>query len=388
MDRFTPAMRNALIEEAVTSTVSYGGEGVYKWRVFDEESTSNNTAQSAEDPRRATATRIFSETMHACAKRLALGAYHHLVQKLYNNPVIGSRIFRDVVVMLKGSNAHLYYNNRVVDDTFNVSDSDIVVCILNTLPADVFAMIKHQVEISVRQTLSQYKRLLDQLLFLGGDAGGSPTCNDQLMEADDVARFKEAFTAAVEAVVTLDNGDELDGQFVSPFKDNETRNKCSRYSFMITNSKVSDNKVLIHVPHYDQCERIPLRKTPMFVSVNNSLDFDRNADGCRGKFTLHRMKMNILHKRSSDGHEEKVPVDFLDISVPDRDDEELKHFWEQGMYVSVFEPDMNLWVAIPDLPTCISELQRILDDYENTEVKREKRLRKLTALRAIFQAHA
>jgi hypothetical protein len=373
-------MRNELIEEAVTSTVPFGGDGVYKWRVFEDDSENNaNATKCADDPRRTTATRIFSEAMHAHAKRLALGAYHHLVQKLRSNPVIGSRIFHDVVVMLKGSNAHLYYNNRVVDETFNVSDSDIVVCILNTLPPDVFAMIKHQVEISVRQTLSQYKRLLDQMLFLA-DAS--------VPDEPDVATFKKEFTSAVEAVKTLDNGEDLEGEFISPFRDTESRNKCSRYSFLITNSKVSANKVLVHVPHYDQCERIPLRKTPMFTSVNNSLDFERNANatGCKGKFTLHRMKMNIIHRRP-DGYDDKVPIDFLDISVPDRDDEELKHFWEQGMYVSVFEPTMNLWVAIPDLPTCISELQRILDDYDSTEPKREKRMRKLAALRHIFASY-
>lgn len=379
MDFWTPEMRTAFINEAVNSITSTGERGVYRYRVFED---MQSAIGATEDVRRTTVTRVLAEVIHDKAKKLALGAYAHIVQKLCNNPVIGNRIFRDVVVLLKGSNAHLYFNNRTPNDIFNVSDTDIVVCIANTLSPDTFNMVKYQVEISIRQALSQYKRAVDNLLFLGGNA----TDTNQLLTPAEVAAFKEELTRRLADVRATDNdGTPLVGEFISPFASTEARNKCSRYSFMIKNSIACEGKkVMIHVPHFDKCECIPAKKTPMFISINDTLDFDRNKEGSKGKFTLHRMKMNVLHKwydeENGQFREEKIPADFVDVSVPDRDDEELKHFWEHGMCVSVHEPSMNMWLTIPDLPTCIAELRRILDTYDNCEQKRMKRMRKLDAL--------
>lgn len=384
MERWTPEMRNAFINDAIHSTEQCGERGVYRYRVFTD---NGDAANQPEDPRRTTVTRVLSEVIFNHGRKLALGAYEHLLQKLYNNPVIGSHIFRDVIVLLKGSNAHIYFNNRTVDEIFKVSDSDIVVCIRPDLPRDVFDMLKHQVEISVRQAISQYKRTLDQLLFLGGSDSDA---HMPFMTQQEVVELKNEINRAFQTIEFMDNGDRIDGVFLSPFMDTETRNKCSRYSFLITKSQVSENNVMVHLPHYDHCERIPLRKTPLFVSINETLDFDRNDEGSRGKFTLHRMKLNVLHSWMDIEigmiREDKIPADFVDISVPDKDDVELQHFWQKGMYVSVYEPCINMWVAIPDLPTCISELQRILELYNNVEQKREKRIRKLQALQSIYAA--
>ena len=136
------------------------------------------------------------------------------------------------------------------------------------------------------------------------------------------------------------------------------------------------------------CERVPLRYTPLFCSFNETIDFNRDENGSKGCFNLYRLKMNILH-RSFDAdknsvRDDKIPADLIDVSIPDKGDIELGHFWNRGMSINVYDKDAALWVTVPDVPTCIAELTRILDLYESCESKREKRIRKLEALKQMM----
>lgn len=69
------------------------------------------------------------------------------------------------------------------------------------------------------------------------------------------------------------------------------------------------------------------------------------------------------------------------MCVPAQDDAELVVFWESGRYVSVWDADVGFYVNVPDRETCIAELERILYEYESADSKREKRERKLAALK-------
>lgn len=385
MEQWTHETRKAFVEKAVNSEEEYGKSGNYIFKRMEKQMVDGCMV---EDARRATVTRVLAEALFTPEfKSLALSFYSLLVHKLCMNPVVGNMCFREFIVLMKGSNAHVYLNGGIMDDVFRVSDTDIVVCINPFLPIETFDVIKRQVEITIRQTMSQYKRTLDQMLYLNG---GTQNNNFAPIVPENVtAGFKQAFTAKLEAVKVLEGEDiEMAGGFISPFKDNETRNKCSRNSFIITNSKASkDHVVRVEVPHFDMCERVPLKRTPFFCSFNETIDFSRDDTGSKGRFNLYRLKMNVLHRWTDVEigvqKEDKIPADVFDVSIPDRDDVELIHFWSRGMSVNVLDKDTHIWVTIPDVPTCIAELTRILDTYESVESKKEKRMKKLEALKSM-----
>lgn len=369
MDPWTPDMRNAFIGEAVNSKEVHGYKQGYNYRVIPK----LDKGVDVEDPRRAAVTEVLAGALYKPSyKKLVLTFYSMLTHRLATHPIFGYLYNREFVLMMKGSNAHTYLNGGI-SEVFKISDTDIVVCINPFLERSVFNNIKMQVEIAVRQALSQYKRILDHLLFL------NKPFECEMLNVVDVEAFKAEFTAAL---ATLKTETE---EYISPFTSTEARNKASRNSFLITNSSACSNSVvMVEVPHFDKCERIPLRRTPLFCSFNETIDFNRDGVSKKGKFNLYRIKMNILAKTAE--KEEKIPADVIDVSIPDKDDVELVYFWSRGRSINVFDNDGGIWVTIPDLQTCIQEITRILEEYECTDSKRCKRQAKLKALLAMANA--
>lgn len=377
MDPWTPEDRNRFISEAVNATGDRkkGSRGTYYYNVMPK----LENGIEAEDNKRASVTEALADTLYIPEyKGIALGFYGILCHKLMTHPFIGPAFNRDVVVMVKGSNAHSYLAKlwNITDDMFKNSDTDIVVCINPFLPMQVFVNIKKQAEIAVKQAMSQYKRTLDHLLFLNRNI------EQDMFDPNIIEDFKLAFK---EALANVDGGQNT--MMLSPFESDEIRNICSRNSFLITNSKGHENSVVrIEVPHFDMCERIPLRKTPLFCSFNETIDFKRDGADKVGRFNLYRLKMNVLcqHFDEEGGivREERIPADFIDVSVPDIEDIELRYFWTRGRSINVYDTDVNMWVTIPDLETAVMELQRILTEYESTDSKRAKREAKLKALQS------
>lgn len=388
---WTPDMRNAFVERAVTSEDEYGREGHY---IFKKMKILGNNGIMEEDMRRSAVTKALAESVHQGPfKGLVMNFYPMLLHKLGMNPVVGHLMYRDFVVVLKGSNAHVYLNGGAIDETFNVSDMDIVVYINPFIERSAFDLIKTQVEITIRQTMSQYKRSIDHTLFLGTNAG----MTQPLLPPHIAQEFKDDFSKRIAHLTTLEDGAPIEGVFVSPFDSNDIRNKCSRNSFIIKNSKASDEHVVrVEVPHFDMCERIPLRRTPMFCSFNETINFDRDSmnngtahSESKGHFNLYRLKMNVIHKwtdvETGVQREDKIPADFIDVSIPDKDDIELVHFWSHGTCMNVFDKDVGMWLCVPDIKTCISELDRILQQYNSCEHKKDKRHKKVNALRTLAQ---
>ena len=375
MDPWTPATRDAFIDEAKNSTdTKKVYKGPYYFRVMPK---IDSCSEAAEDMRRAAVTDILSKTLYTPKnKHIVLNAYNMLCQRLMAHPYVGGEYNRNFVVLLKGSNAYAYLAklSQIPEaDTFQNSDTDIVVIVNPYLPREVFYNIKYQVEIVVKQVLSQYKRSLDCRLFLG-----RPIDNDML-DTGAVADFKQQFTDAI-ASIDLPNY-----RFYSPFTAPEIRNKCSRNSFLITTNVAQENSVvMVELPHFEKCERIPLRMTPMFCSFNETIDFMRDGINKKGKFNLYRLRMNVLCESfDAEGkvtHWDRIPADFVDVSVPDMNDVELHYFWSRGRSINIYDRDVNMWITIPDIMTIVTELKRILTEYDCQDSKRQKREMKLAIL--------
>jgi hypothetical protein len=171
-------------------------------------------------------------------------------------------------------------------------------------------------------------------------------------------------------------------QVIAPFVEGRMYEVCCRQSFIVTGSNVHDDCVRVEVPHYDHCERIPLRRSPLVCSFNDSIEFIRDGEGGskKGKFDMYRIKMNMLWLEE-DSSMDRIATDFIDVCVPAQDDAELAVFWESGRCVKVWDADVGFFVAVPDRETCIEELERILYVYKSADSKREKRERKLVVLK-------
>ena len=311
---------------------------------------------------------------------LSLGFYKILFQRLAMNAFTGPYMQSDIFILLKGGNAYTYVTEEKFPDDFKFSDLDIVVYINPYLDEEFFKGLEMAVKVTVLQTISQYKRTLDHMLFLNKPIDG------MLLDENTVAEFKKYYTEALKDI-TLPDGAE----FVSPFENDEVRNYCSRNSFVITKSKVKEDSIVrIEVPHYDKCERIPLRKTPLFCSYNETIDFQRTEEdsSLNGHFDLYRIRFNnkYVEKDTETGdivHEERVPADFIDVSIASRDDAELLDFWNRGRCLCVYDRFAQLWVTIPDFHTCINDLHKMLYLYDCPEGKKQKRVQKYNKLREI-----
>lgn len=384
MEPWTPEQRNAFIAEAVNcSDRKKGYRGSYSFQVLPKLGAGG--AQEPEDPKRAAATHVLSQTLNKPAfKCIPMNLYAMLGHKLMTHPYVGYYFNRDVVMQLKGSNAHSYLAKMlgVEDPVFSGSDMDIVVCVNPYLPKPEFDELKRQVEIVVKQTMSQFKRSIDHPLFL------NKPFENNIIDPKVIAEFKKEFTTALAAVDVACVEGAVGAVMCSPFASDEFRNLASRNSFLLTNSHAQENSVvLVDVPHFEKCERIPLRKTPLFCSFNETIDFVRDMSGDgnkKGRFNLYRLKLNVLAQHFDEEgkvvRDERIPTDFIDVSVPDQTDVELLHFWSRGRSINVYDQDVGMWLTIPDVTTVVQELRRIVDEYQCPDAKREKRLAKLAIL--------
>lgn len=374
MDPWTPEDRNALIDLAINTKESRGQKGPYHYSVLPK---LNGNEQ--EDIRRNMLTEALADSIYKTTPELrnvSLSFYKLLMQKLSSNSYTGPYLNGDIIVVIKGSNAYAFVTEEKYSDEFPFSDLDVMIYINPYLDDAMFNQLKQAVRVAVLQTISQYKRLLDHMLFLNKPIDGI------FLDEKTITSFKEVYTK------TLDSIDLPDGaKFVSPFVTDEIRNYCSRNSFLIKKSITQENSVVkIEVPHFDRCERIPLRRTPLFCSYNDTIDFSRgNNEATPGHFDLYRIRFNNKYietdiETGEITHEERVPADFIDITIASKDDAELIEFWNKGRCVCLYDKYSNLWMAMPDIHSCIADLYKMLHVYECPESKRGKRTQKLNKL--------
>lgn len=376
MDPWTPEARNAFINHAINTEDHRGQKGPYHFSTFPKVN-----GNETEDPRRSLVTDALAKTIYKKNpnyRKISLAFYDILFHKLSMNPYTGPYIGNDIILLMKGGNAYAYVTNEKFPEEFPFSDLDIVVYINPYIENEFFAELQKAVKITVLQTLSQFKRLLDHMLFINKPIDG------KFMDDETISSFKKDFNDMLDSIEVPEGA-----EFRSPFESDDIRNFCSRNSFLISNSNKKENSVVrVEVPHFDRCERIPLRKTPLFCSYNQTIDFMRdNTSTSHGHFDLYRIRMNTMYiERDVDGNilkEERVPADFIDVSIASKNDSELVDFWNRGRCLSMYDRYANVWLMVPDIESCIADLYKMLHVFECPEGKKQKRQQKYNKLMQI-----
>ena len=375
---WTPEDRDAFLQTAVNSEENKGSKDRYRYKLYPK----IDDVDGEDDPKKNIATKALANVLYPSYAKIPYTLYDMLVRSFDNDPYI-KRNARYIVVLLKGSNAYTHIlENR--PDYFEYSDMDIIVNIDCRLSSELFDILYDRVNIALSKTVSQYKKILDEHLCFGAGARKTP----RVFSDDLIQNFKTDYAISLRNL-----------GFESPFDTTEIRNKCSRQSFMLLPSLVKDTHVVkVDVPHFAGCERIPLKKTPIFTSHNKTITFDRTPT-LKGNFQLYRIKFNTYFKLessrddssesdSSDRNEDsyqKVAADFIDISLPYRDDAELVDFWNTNRpsLINVKEPTTGISITVPDILSCIGDLHKMLFVYKCPESKREKRLAKYEYLKDI-----
>jgi hypothetical protein len=401
---WTAVERDMFIDKATRATTRKGYDGAYEFTVLPKITVHAEN----EDARRAKVTKVLMHTMFSKPQYriIAMKVYELLWAKIYANPFTRMHANKNIMVVLKGGTAYTYVVRMEDADVFPFSDLDIVVAINPYLPRQLFDDLKAAVNIAVLQTISQYKRMLDHMLFLNKEI------ENPILGQKDIEQFKKDLSTAMASL------DDDDGMYVSPCDDIYARNRVSKNSFILVDNVVqADTVVKVEVPHFESCDRIPLRKTPLFCSHNRSISFNRtpgastNSVGC---FDLYRMRWNVMYKRCDAGTAsdsdascsssnssnasfslnngttgasrpskpyEYITADFVDISILAQNDAELKDFWNHGKVMSVLDRALGAWVMIPDLATMLRDLHKMLHVYECNEFKRAKRQEKYNRLK-------
>jgi hypothetical protein len=395
---WTPSMRDNFIHRATTSDRDRESMGPYWFNVMPK-----LVRADEEIPQKAVVTNALMDTVFSNPEYriIALKIYDILVTKMVQHPFIRDYYNKDVVVVMKGGTSYTYVVGGA-SAMFPYSDLDVIIYINPYMGQESFSILKDAVKTVVLQTISQYKRAIDNMFFSGRErTQDDPNMREAFLSAETVASFKRDHAKALEDA-SIKAG--LSGSFISPFENIEYRNMASRYSCMITaNTSKDDAVVRVELPHYPHCERIPLRKTPLFCSFNDTIKFNRSntpeTEDIKGSFDLFRLRFNnmfIHHRKSPSCSDEEVvdeemvergyrrpelfTADFVDISIPNQDDTELIDFWNHGRTWMVRDDPTGIWLTIPDMDTMKSDLWKMLNIYECPEGKKEKRRQKYDAL--------
>lgn len=405
---WTPIERDEWINHATSATTD---RGVRKGYMFNTMVKQVDHAVDTEDPTRSFATSSLAKAVygqHPLVKRLSLCFYKSVMQKIHQNSFLRLMYNRyNFIVVVKGSNAYKMLLRRVQHDMEH-SDLDIIIFVNPTLEDALFGQIHSSLVVLVSQVMSRYKKDLDSTLFAKGDA-----VEESILKKEFVSAFKTTYTQLVSAFE-----DEQHGKLVSPFESDEIRNACSKRSFVILNSSAKDDNVVrVEIPHMDKCEFIPLKKTPLVMSYNKTIRFDRDIEGkYTAAFELLRLRLNNVYQpptQDVDTSEEEtceletksvdddiasttsgvssnqktplkrvkvIPADFIDVSIPLKNDAELIDFWSTGgarRCYEIFDKFVGANIMIPNVNECIRDLSNILNVYTNSHMKTDKRQKRL-----------
>jgi hypothetical protein len=381
---WTSVDRDQWIDRAMNSKFLRGINGPYSYKAIPK---LVGAAIDQDDQKRSNATEAMANVIYNTNpqyRSISLGLYSLIIERIRNNGFLRFHM-NNIMVVVKGGNAYamLFNGHR----EFPFSDLDIVIMINPSLPKELYDQLQSSLRILVFQCMSQHKKILDNMFF-----SDNPD-NDlkyRWMCDEDIQMFKKEHINAMKNI-----------GLISPFTDNATRNLCSRNSFILTNSAIHADKVVkVETPHFEMCDRIPLRKSPIFCSFNNTIRFEK--DGYKRNFELFRVKFNSLHSvidsielgLQVDNENEEVHLDFkpfasrydrvtgdyIDITITGQDDIENHDFWCHSRCIAIYDPIVTCWVSVPDIPSCVRDLWKMLNVYDCPESKRAKRERKIQLL--------
>lgn len=389
---WTAEDRNAWIGKAVNSEYTRGTQHPYMYKVI---SKLEDCMIDQDDPKRAMSTEALADVLYnsnPAYRLMSLGLYHQILDRIRNNGFLRFHM-SNMMVLLKGSNAYAMLLPGHGDE-LPFSDLDIVILINPNLPDEIYDKLRGSMRILVFQCMSQHKKTLDNMFFCDNP---DVDLKNRWMSNENIEEFKVEHIHAMQKI-----------GMVSPFTSYEYRNMASRHSFILTRSNAHADKVVkVETPHYDMCDRIPLRKSPIFCSFNDTINFVK--DGYVRDFELCRIRFNNIHEivdsvaveltpdiesggislklqPCSSGRYERITSDFIDISINGKYDTENLDFWMHGRCMMVHEPVVNTWVTVPDVQSCIRDIWKMLYIYDCPQSKREKRMRKIKVLMDIMEA--
>ena len=370
---WTSQDREEWINAAIHSEYVGGECGEYKFQVMSKLGSNDVISLQDEENTRTTealANLIYKTKDKSVYRKFSLEFYKQLVEKIRASSYIGHFYERDIIILIKGSNGHALLMPEL---DLSFSDLDLVIYINPRLHPSVFAYIKNTLHIILVQLLSQYKKVLDHMLFLDNP-------NEQIKRmwgiTDEVIdQFKRDHIEAMEKVGVT-----------SVFTDKKIRNMASRNSIVLMDSLYYDEGeqegqdqekkiVKIEVPHFNRCEKIPLRRTPIFCSYNEGFVHEFMEE-LISKLSILEDKEKIKAKRCY----KRVQSDFIDVIILAQDDVELTDYWGYGRHVMINEPVCNQYLQIPDLSSCLLDLWKMLNIYDCPVHKREKREKKYKLL--------
>jgi hypothetical protein len=280
------------------------------------------------DEERIAATKGLASVIFPEFPEITFTLYQQLLVKLGH--IYGCR------VVVKGSSAlALYFMGTAMQERFPFSDVDIV----------IYADKKHksQIKMIVGQTIAKHKQTIDRMFFTGGGY--------------DTDLFRERF-----AQKHIEHYGHL-----SPLASIDARNDSSSYSYYITNATDPTKVVKIIEPHFDFAEKIPLDKTPLFCSVNDTL----------GDIDLYRMKWGM---RSESG--KFVQADFIDIIVDCSDCPVIK-----GVHEFQRVDRFGYVIYIPTIKSMMFDLEQLIPVLESKRVDRQAKFDMLTMIQ-MFENHS
>lgn len=387
---WTSADRFNWVTRAVTSQQFKGVCGPYVYKAIPKLVGNLN---EQDDPRKSRATDALADVIYnsnPVYRSISLALYSLILDSVNNNAFLRLHM-NNFRVVVKGGNAYAMLVPNCKDLPY--SDLDIVIMINPNLPDALYDQLRNTLRILTLQCLSRHKKMLDNMFF---SENPDPELKYKYMNDENIEQFKQEHIIAMESI-----------GLISPFVDHETRNLCSRNSFLLTQSKVHGDKIMkIETPHFEMCDRIPLRKSPLFCSFNDTIKFEK--DGYVRDFELSRIKMNNLHVdddsvrvnlsvgedekiklsyttyASPRAHYDKVQADFIDVSICGKYDTENIDFWQHGRCLVLLDRVTMCWVMVPDVHSCMRDLWKMLHVYDCPEHKRSKRMRKLEVLGAVL----
>lgn len=400
---WTPVDRDVWITDSINSDKERDVRNGFAFNTMLKQPVS---VAEQEDPRRSFVTASLAKTLygnHPLMKRLSLCFYKAMMFKIQQNTFLALMLRkRNFVVMVKGSNAYKMLLRHVpqANSIIEYSDLDIIVFINPGLEDGLFEQIKGSLIILISQVMSRYKKDLDATLFANEDS-----MEEAILKKSFVKEFKDLYMS------TLTTCDEQGYMMLAPFESQKVRNFCSKRSFVILDSEAQqDHVVRVEVPHLPRCEFIPLKKTPIVLSHNKTIKFERDTEGkYLAHFELLRLRMNNMLVPSGDDDDENsentsvcesnlshsedcvveyydykkckvIPADFIDVSIPCKDDAELIDFWNSGGFrrcYEIYDKFVGAEIMIPNINECIRDLSNILNVYTNSHMKVEKRQARL-----------
>jgi hypothetical protein len=346
MARINPIQRMELHDAAVSAEKN-GSLYNFQWKLIPKMTAPIEIDEDKQVAITSMGTMMYENSGFA---KLSLHVYQALYYKIksFYTP-------SEVQITIKGSSALAFHFSNVEEynEIFPFSDIDIAIMINPAFADEEFCAIMEHIKELTGQVFAKHKQYMDRLFF-------KSSLSDTIMPPSfEVYEFIDRHVQMCESI-----------DLVSPFVSNEIRNACSYSSFTIKNHASDPTKVVkVNEPHFNKAEFIPFNRTPIFCSMNESLD----------DFVLYRMKWNLM-----DMDNRYTSVDFIDCIIPKKSHVELVNFAAEGGFdqnCTVVVQRYGMYVSVMSLHHLLNDLYRCLYVYECPESKKEVRMKRYNILK-------